>query len=90
MEVQPHCNERRTALGALEDGTITFHGLTHTAITHWAVAGKSQLFLLSVAGHMDVAMTKKYLGKAASVGAKFGAPHPPLAPSLLAGAKVST
>jgi integrase len=67
---------------------LTFHGLRHTAITHWTVAGKSQLFLLSVAGHMDVAMTKKYLGKAASVSAKFGTPHPPLPPSLLAGAKV--
>ena len=65
---------------------FTFHGLRHTAITHWSVGGKSQLFLLTVAGHMDVTMTKKYLGKAASVSAKFGQPHPPLPASILAGA----
>lgn len=67
---------------------FTFHGLRHTAITHWAVGGKSQLFLLTVAGHMDVTMTKKYLGKAASVSAKFGTPHPPLPASILGGAEV--
>lgn len=67
---------------------FTFHGLRHTAITHWAMAGKSQLFLLTVAGHMDVTMTKKYLGKAASVSAKFGAAHPPLPANILGGAEV--
>lgn len=67
---------------------FNFHALRHTAITHWAVAGKSQLFLLTVAGHMDVQMTKRYLGKAASVSAKFGTPHPPLPPKLLGGAEV--
>jgi hypothetical protein len=67
---------------------FTFHGLRHTAITHWAMAGKSQLFLLTVAGHMDVTMTKKYLGKAASVSAKFGTPHPPLPANILGGAEV--
>lgn len=67
---------------------FTFHGLRHSAITHWAVAGKSQLFLLTVAGHMDITMTKKYLGKAASVSAKFGTPHPELPSSILGGANV--
>jgi integrase len=67
---------------------FTFHGLRHTAITHWAVAGKSQLFLLTVAGHMDITMTKKYWGKAASVSAKFGTPHPALPASILGGADV--
>lgn len=67
---------------------FTFHGLRHTAITHWATSGKSQLFLLTVAGHMDITMTKKYLGKAASVSAKFGTPHPPLPASVLGGAEV--
>jgi integrase len=67
---------------------FTFHGLRHTAITHWSMAGRSQLFLLTVAGHMDVTMTKKYLGKAASVSAKFGTPHPPLPASILGGAEV--
>ncbi len=50
--------------------------------------GKGQLFLLTAAGHMDVTMTKKYLGKAASVSAKFGTPHPPLPASILGGADV--
>lgn len=66
----------------------TFHAHRHTAITHWAVAGKSQLFLLTVAGHLDITMTKKYLGKAAAVSSKFGEPHPELPPSLLGEAKV--
>ncbi|MBX3228461.1 MAG: hypothetical protein KIT84_07405 [Labilithrix sp.] len=66
----------------------TVDGLRHTAITRWAVGGKSQLFLLTVAGHMNVTMTKKYLGKAASVSAKFGTPHPPLPASILGGAEV--
>lgn len=67
---------------------FTFHGLRHTAITHWAVGGKSQLFLLTVAGHLDPLLTRLYLGKAASVSAKFGAPHPPLPASILGGAEV--
>jgi integrase len=66
----------------------TFHAHRHSCITMWSVAGKSQLFLLTVAGHMDVTMTKKYLGKAASVSKKFGTPHPPLPLSLLGGATV--
>lgn len=67
----------------------TFRAYRHTAITHWAVAGKSQLFLLTVAGHLDVAMTKKCRGKAAAaVSSKFGKLHPELPPSLLGGAKV--
>lgn len=37
---------------------------------------------------MDVTMTKKCLGKAASVSAKFGTPHPPLPATILGGAKV--
>ena len=67
---------------------FTFHGLRHTCITHWAVAGRDQLFLLTCAGHMDVQMTKRYLGKAASVSSKFGEAHPVLPASVLGGAKV--
>jgi hypothetical protein len=67
---------------------FTSHGLRHTAITHWAVGGKSQLFLLTVAGHLDVTMTKKYLGKAASVSAEFGQPHPSLPASVFGGTEV--
>ncbi len=67
---------------------FTFHGLRHTAITHWAMAGKSQLSLLTVAGHMDVTMTKKYLDKAASVSAKLGTPPPPSPTGVLGGAEL--
>lgn len=49
-------------------------------------ARKSKLFLLTVAGHMDVTMMKKYSVKAASVSAKFGTPRPPLSASVLGGA----
>lgn len=62
---------------------FTFHGLRHTCITHWTVAGRNQLFLLTAGGHTDVEMTKRYLAAASSLSAKFGAPHPPLPASLL-------
>lgn len=67
---------------------FTFHGLRHTCITHWAVAGRDQLFLLTAAGHMDLQMTKKYLGKAAAVSSKFGQSHPTLPSSILGGATI--
>ena len=64
---------------------FTFHGLRHTCITHWTVAGRDQLFLLTAAGHTDLTMTKRYLAAAASLSTKFGHPHPPL-PAALHGA----
>lgn len=82
---------RRAALYRDDAHTMpfSFHALRHTAITHWAVAGKSQLFLLTVAGHMDVMMTRRYLGKAALASSKFGQPHPPLPSSILGGSPVT-
>lgn len=62
---------------------FTFHGLRHTCITHWAVSGKGELFLLTAGGHADVTMTKRYVAAASSVSSKFGTPHPPIPPSLL-------
>lgn len=67
---------------------FTFHGFRHAAITHWVVAGRNQLWLLLTAGHMDVSMTRRYLGKAEVLRATFGTPHPPLPVSLLGGAIV--
>lgn len=67
---------------------FTFHGFRHTAITHWVVAGRNQLWLLLTAGHMDVQMTRRYLGKAEVLRATFGTPHPPLPASVLGGAIV--
>lgn len=66
---------------------FTFHGLRHTCITHWAVAGRGELFLLTAGGHTDVTMSKRYLAQAASVSAKFGTPHPTL-PAVLVGVEV--
>lgn len=66
---------------------FTFHGLRHTAITHWAVAGRPQHWLLAVAGHVSPAMTRRYLDLAAVVRGKFGTPHPPLPAPLLARGK---
>ncbi len=63
---------------------FTFHGLRHTCITHWTVAGRDQLFLLTAAGHTDVGMTRRYLAAASSLSAKFGQPHPPLPAELVA------
>ena len=63
---------------------FTFHGLRHSCITHWTVAGRDQLFLLTAAGHTDVTMTRKYLAAASSLSAKFGQPHPPLPAELIA------
>ncbi len=62
---------------------FTFHGLRHTAITHWAVAGRDAKWLLLVAGHSDEAMTMRYLDKAAVVRGQFGTPHPVLPPELV-------
>ncbi len=62
---------------------FTFHGLRHTCITHWVVAGRDQIFLLTAGGHTDVTMTKRYLAAASSLSVKFGAPHPTLPASLL-------
>lgn len=64
---------------------FTFHGLRHTCITHWVVAGRSELFLLTAAGHTDREMTRRYLAAASSLSAKFGQPHPPIPSGLLEG-----
>lgn len=64
---------------------FTFHGLRHTALTHWAVAGKDVRFLLTAGGHTDVTMTNRYVAQAATASALFGTPHPPL-PACLLGA----
>lgn len=67
---------------------FTFHGLRHTCITHWVVAGRDQVYLLTAGGHTDVEMTKRYLAAASSLSATFGQPHPAL-PGVLAIAQIS-
>jgi integrase len=62
---------------------FTFHGLRHTAITHWYLAGRDTKWLLIVAGHTMSEMTCRYLDAAAVARSTFGAPHPPLPASLL-------
>ena len=63
---------------------FTFHGCRHTAITHWAVAHRDQMWLLAVAGHTSADMTKRYLDKAGVVRDNFGTPHPKLPPDVIA------
>jgi integrase len=71
-----------------EQAPFTFHGLRHTAITHWYVAGKDETVLKLVAGHAMNEMTRRYLDAAALGRSTFGQPHPPLPASVLGGAKV--
>lgn len=60
---------------------FTFHGLRHTCITHWAIAGRPQTWLLVVAGHTDAEMTRRYLDKAAVVRGRFGRLTHPCSPT---------
>ncbi len=62
---------------------FTFHGLRHSAITHWAVAGRSIDWIMSAAGHESHETMRGYLDRAAMVRAGFGTPHPPLPERVL-------
>ena len=57
---------------------FTLHGLRHTAITHWAVAGKPMQWIQAAAGHTDWQTTQRYLDKAIGGSGAFGKPHPPI------------
>jgi len=74
----------RAALHTDDDVTLHFtaHGLRHTCITHWAVAGEPLASILGWAGHSDAKTTQRYLDLAASARSTFGEPHPPLPSSL--------
>lgn len=63
---------------------FTFHGLRHTCITHWAVAGQPLQWLLIAAGHTDYEVTQRYLDQAVMLRSTFGTPHAPLPPELVA------
>lgn len=70
---------------------FTFHGLRHTCITHWAVAGMPLPQLLAAAGHTDVDTTRGYIDLGSILrGQRFGEPHPPLPSDLLWSTKRST
>ncbi|MCU1245389.1 MAG: hypothetical protein JWN02_1299 [Acidobacteria bacterium] len=71
-----------------EQAPFTFHGLRHTAITWWYVAGKDATFLKICAGHTSSVMTQRYLDTVAMSRKTFGQPHPPLPASVLGGGKV--
>jgi len=62
---------------------FTFHGLRHTALTHWAVAERPLQWLLVAAGHTNFDVTQRYIDAAVMLKGTFGQPHPPLPPSLL-------
>lgn len=63
---------------------FTFHGLRHTAITHWAVSGKEMTWLMHAAGHTAPSMTQQYIDKGSAIRGSFGEPHPQLPHSLIA------
>ena len=64
---------------------FTFHGLRHTCITHWAVAGRGVQWL-AAAGHTDLNTTQGYVDTGLLLRGSFGQPHPPLPPELVVGA----
>jgi integrase len=64
---------------------FTFHGLRHTCLTHWAVAGRPLQWLLVAAGHTSYEVTQRYIDQAMVLRTSFGIAHPQLPPSLLEG-----
>ncbi len=63
---------------------FTFHGLRHTCLTHWAVAGLPLAQLMAAAGHADMSATQGYLDLGSILrGQRFGEPHPPIPAALL-------
>jgi integrase len=57
---------------------FTFHGLRHTCITHWAVAGFPMQWIQAAAGHTDWQTTQGYLDAALLLRGSFGEPHAPI------------
>jgi integrase len=66
-----------------ERSHFTFHGLRHTCLTHWAVAGRPLPWLLSAAGHTSYEVTQRYIDAGMVMRGSFGQPHPPMPPGLL-------
>ena len=66
------CDREELFADDAERMPLNFHGLRHTALTHWAVAGRSVPWLLSAAGHTNVAMATRYVDGAAVLRATFG------------------
>jgi integrase len=62
---------------------FTFHGLRHTCLTHWAVAGRQLPWLLSAAGHTSYEVTQRYVDAGMVMRGRFGQPHPPMPAGLL-------
>jgi integrase len=76
------CDREELFADDAERQHFTFHGLRHTCLTHWAVAGKGQQWL-AAAGHTDLATTMGYVDVALMLSGSFGQPHPPMPVELL-------
>jgi len=76
------CDREELFADDAERQHFTFHGLRHTCLTHWAVAGKGQQWL-AAAGHTDLATTMGYVDVALMLSGSFGQPHPPMPAELL-------
>jgi len=75
----------RAELFADDDETMHFtaHGLRHTCITHWAVAGRTMQWIMACAGHTEWETTQNYLDAALMLRSTFGTPHPALPEALI-------
>jgi integrase len=70
------CDREELFADDAERQPFAFHGLRHTCLTRWAVAGKGAQWL-SAAGHTDLATTMGYVDVAVMLSGSFGQPHPP-------------
>jgi hypothetical protein len=86
------CDREELYADDAERAPFVFHGLRHTCLTHWAVAGGKKAeaaWLTAAAGHTNLGQSMQYIDAAAVLRGRFGDPHPPLPESLIAEIELS-